>query len=314
MTGAPGILTYFFPMHPNPRLFIFAVACAALSSAAQTATPFTPAASTPTQAAAAPAATPPASTAAATPPAADKPSAPWPRPADGPPIFTEDFESGEINPKIWLVRSSGPATATIVQDKVAHGKNALKIHYPANTNRAYAFIGTLLPAAVKDHLYGRVYVYVSSLPQPHSVLLLAGSSGFPAANWLEIGTYHDAFQPSVQRQAATTNRGEKVAFEGPIPFNRWFCLEWEFLDQPDRIVEWVDGKLAVNQAFNMNGTESGLIGGFAELDLGFRTFAQAATITQDLDIYYDDLAVGDKPIGPLAPGAAPASAATSAAK
>jgi hypothetical protein len=92
-----------------------------------------------------------------------------------------------------------------------------------------------------------------------------------------------------------------VAFEGDIPMGRWFCLEWEFNDQPDRIVEWVDGKQVVDQSFTFNDTSSELIKGFSEFAIGLRTFAGAADLTKDIDIYYDDIAISDKPIGQLTP-------------
>jgi len=46
--------------------------------------------------------------------------------------------------------------------------------------------------------------------------------------------------------------------------------------------------------------------GFLEFDFGFRSWAQAAALTGDIDVYYDDVAIGDKPIGQLTPVAAPA--------
>jgi hypothetical protein len=98
-----------------------------------------------------------------------------------------------------------------------------------------------------------------------------------------------------------------------VPIGRWFCLEWEFIDQPDRIVTWVDGKLAVDVPITYNkitnpdvSKTSGLIGGFVEFDLGYRTFAPATAITKDINIYYDDIAIGDKPIGQLSPVPTPA--------
>ena len=99
-------------------------------------------------------------------------------------------------------------------------------------------------------------------------------------------------------------------------------MEWEFLDKPDRIVVWVDGKLDVNAPFSYPkitnpdvSKDSGLIGGFFEFNLGYRTFASAALIPKDINIYYDDIAISDKPIGQLAPVAAkPAAPAASGAK
>jgi hypothetical protein len=77
---------------------------------------------------------------------------------------------------------------------------------------------------------------------------------------------------------------------------------------------WIDGKLAVNETFKgQDGSKTGLTGGFVEYCLGFRSWSAPA---RDVDIYYDDVALSDKPIGQLAPVPAPASppAATPAAQ
>jgi hypothetical protein len=241
------------------------------------------------------------------------PLVPWTRPADGPPIFTEDFESGTLDDKIWSKHVTGKTTITVQQDMVAHGKYALKVNYPAGTTRSYAFISVPVPEALREHFYGRVYIYISGVPDPHSVLMFSGSTGFPTANWLEIGAYTGHFQPSLQINAPTPDipKGEVPPFQGTLPVGRWFCLEWEFIDKPDRIVLWVDGKLDVNMPFTYSKIvnpnipkDSGLIGGFFEFDLGYRTFASGALIPKDINIYYDDIAIGDKPIGQLTPVAA----------
>jgi|GEM_PF-2360791 len=239
------------------------------------------------------------------------PLQPWDRPAEGPALFTEDFESGAINDKVWTVHATGTASVKVQQEVVAHGKNALMITYPAGSMRSLAFIGAKVPEALRDHLYGRAYMYISGLPDPHSVFVLAGSAGYPgAANWLEIGGYHLHFQPSLQIGAATPDkpRGEVPLFQGTLPIGKWFCLEWEMIEKPDRIVCWVDGQLQVNAPFTYAkivnpdvSKDSGLTGGFSEFNLGYRTFAQGALITKDIHIYYDDIAIGDKPIGQLTP-------------
>jgi hypothetical protein len=90
---------------------------------------------------------------------------------------------------------------------------------------------------------------------------------------------------------------------------RWFWLEWEFVDKPvDRIALWVDGALVANQSFSfdpvnprapVNLVTSGLVGGFNEFNIGFRAWSRAGSTTDNIDVYYDDIAIGDQPIGPL---------------
>jgi hypothetical protein len=270
----------------NPKLYflpITAVACIALSNAAF-------------------AQTPPAANAPAPARAGRGPTLPGPKPGDTTIVslpFTEDFESGAINTNIWDLRVHGDATVKVTQDNVAHGKNALVAHYPTSARAAYAFIAVRLPEALHDHLYGRAYVYVKALPAGHMVLMNAGTRGFPISNFLEIGQSRGMFQPSFQLNGPGPVRGEKTAREGQIPFGRWFCLEWEFNDKPDRIVEWVDGKQVVDQSFTYNAVNSELVKGFSEYDIGFRAWGNVTT--SDIDVYYDDIAISDKPIGQLTP-------------
>jgi hypothetical protein len=303
-----------------PRLFALSLGLALASTGvAQTAAP-----AADTTAAAAPA--PAAATGAAPvrarrgggPAAPDAPPAPWDRPPDAKPMFTEDFESGAINPKVWVTRVSGQPTITIEHDVVAHGKNALHIHYPAGTrNTDWAFIGMSMFPSLHDHLYGRAYMMIKGISATHSVYLLAGSVGFPIADFLEIGTDAGKFQPSFQLNAPTADRprGEQTYHVGAFPLNRWFCLEWEFTETPARIVLWEDGKLIVNQTIRYKtGETGGLTRGFNEFDVGFRTWANPQPT--DVDIYYDDIAISDKPIGQLTPvpDSSAAPAATSAAQ
>jgi hypothetical protein len=207
----------------------------------------------------------------------DPAPAAWDRPADGPAIISEDFESGTIDPKKWVNASSGGATATVETDFVAHGKNALHIHYPAGARNALGFIGLTLPESLKSHFYGRAYVYMATIPSGHCVLMTAGSHGYPVSNFLEIGMRQNHFQPSFQQNGPNVQRYEDHPLQGVPPAGRWFCLEWEYNDKPDRIVMWIDGKLAVNETFKgLDGAKTDLTGGFFEYYVGFRSWSAPA--------------------------------------
>lgn len=229
------------------------------------------------------------------------------RPAEGPPMISDDFESGDYKKDVWTqIRVQGAATIKVQSDKVAHGKYALQAHYPAGSSSrsTWAMLGTMLPVSLHDRMFGRAYIYISGInTMQHNVLMLAGSSGFPTANFLEIGTYAGIFQPSYQLNdpsAMGRGRSEVGKRQGEIPLNKWVCLEWQFTDKPEtRIVMWIDGKLIVNQTYVSGGFSSDLTKGFVEFDLGFRTWDGSQTLTAD--IYYDDVAIGDKPIAPLSP-------------
>jgi hypothetical protein len=218
----------------------------------------------------------------------------------GVPLFSEDFESGKIDPAIWEQRVVGTPTIAVQQDTVAHGKNALAVHYPVGTGRFYAFlVATKLPAELKDHLFGRVYVMVTpGTPPMHTVLMLAGTPNWPIADFLELGVQNKKFQPSYQQNDTTKprKRAETVKHGVAFPTGKWFCLEFEFNDKPDTITTWIDGEKADGPlAFAMAGEgNTGLVGGFTNFAIGTRVWGNTVTA---FDVYYDDLALGTSRLG-----------------
>ncbi len=233
----------------------------------------------------------------------------------GAPLFTEDFESGSLNPAVWDKRVGGMAEVTVQTAQVAHGKSALQIHYPMAANRAYGFaVASHLPESLKQHGFGRAYVYIApGMPAGHDVLLTGGSAGFPLSNYLEVGASggKNIFLSFQRRDPKTPPGQETMARGGPYPVGRWFCLEWEFNDQPDKTTVWIDGELAKEKAFVLSnnpkedalkevdpadGKSTGLVNGFVEFAFGFRPYAAAKG---DFDIYYDDIALDTKRIGPV---------------
>ena len=227
------------------------------------------------------------------------------------PVFTENFESGQLDTKVWEQRVDGAATLKIQQDQAAHGKYALQVHYPEMAARSYAFIvATHVPDSVKTHFFGRAYVKIDpATPPSHTVLLFAGEPGWPISKFDEIGIYHDAFQPSYQenKSARGQGRGEDVRHAGPVPVGKWFLLEWEFNDDPSTITIWADGQLSQvvqgDQKTDLSsfkwpkGSENNknLVGGFVEFGFGARVWGN---VPAAFDVYYDDIAIDTKRIGP----------------
>jgi hypothetical protein len=155
-------------------------------------------------------------------------------------------------------------------------------------------------------------VYISGPAAAHNVYMNAGTPGFPISDFLEIGYNGGSFLVSYQQNAPAADhpRSETTARQGTPPMGRWFCLEWELTNKPeDRIVLWVDGVLVANKTFTfdpvnprapVNKLTSGLVpGGFIEYNVGYRAWSRAGATTEDVDIYYDDIAIGGKPIGQL---------------
>ena len=214
-----------------------------------------------------------------------------------PPVFTEDFESGELNKDVWTQRVNPGATITVQQDIVAHGKNALLVHYPAGV-RTYGFIvADHLPDSLKDHFFGRAYVrFPAAPPNAHDVFITAGGAGWPISNFLEIGLRRNKAQLSYQQNGANIPRGETMIAGPAYPVGKWFCLEWEFNDNPDSITIWIDGKKVTDTKVGYKGTGDHLIKGFTEFGFGFRSWGN---VPNGFDVYYDDIALGTGRIGPV---------------
>jgi hypothetical protein len=228
------------------------------------------------------------------------------------PLLSEDFESGQLDSKTWEKRVTGVATIQVQQDQVAHGKYALQVHYPDMATQTYAFlIAPHLPGALKGHLFGRAYVKVApELPQSHTVLFFSGGAGWPISKFEELGASHGTLQPSYQENKSPRGqgRGEDVRHGvDPYPIGKWFLLEWEFNDDPATLTIWVDGakspvtengQKAERSTFKWpKDSDNGknLVGGFEEFGVGARVWG---AVPQGFDVYYDDIAIDTKRIGP----------------
>jgi hypothetical protein len=227
------------------------------------------------------------------------------------PVFSEDFESGKLSAQ-WEQRVTGTATIQVQQEQTAHGKFALQVHYPGMATQTYAFlIAPHLPEVLKGHLFGRAYVKIApALPPSHTVLLLAGAPGWPISKFEEIGVYRGAAQPSYQENKSPRGqgRGEDVRHGDALPMDKWFLLEWEFNDNPTTMTVWVDGqrssvteggqKVDVSsfEYPKASGEKANLVGGFEEFGVGARVWGAAP---EGFDIYYDDIAIDTKRIGPV---------------
>ena len=61
-------------------------------------------------------------------------------------LFSEDFESGKIDPTLWEKRVTGAVELKVVQDPSAHGKYALLVHYPADARACRRALRTRDPS------------------------------------------------------------------------------------------------------------------------------------------------------------------------
>jgi hypothetical protein len=213
------------------------------------------------------------------------------------PVFTEDFETGELKPDVWSVRANEGSTVAVQHEVAAHGKNALKVTYPAGV-RSYGFaVANHLPESLKQHFFGRAYVnFPAAPPNAHDVFITAGSEGWPTANFFEIGLRQNKAQLSFQQNGAGVPRGETMIAGPAYPVGKWFCLEWEFNDNPASIVIWIDGEKVTDSKVAFRGASENLVKGFVEFGFGFRSWGN---VRSSFEVYYDDIAFSTERIGPL---------------
>ncbi|HVY40942.1 MAG TPA: hypothetical protein VHM31_23545 [Polyangia bacterium] len=216
-------------------------------------------------------------------------------------LFCEDFEKGIIDPAIWDVKVDGTQAAPDVVSQsalVAHGKYAAHFHARPNVV-SYDFIITRnAPAALKGHHFGRASFMVTPMPPTnHTEYLFAGTTGFPKLKYLEVASAAPLVWQLTYVDLASSATGEDYHSGGKVPVGKWFCLEWEFNDAPDRAAVYVDGTQAFAQnTFTFNNATSGLVGGFAAFGFGYYAWHP---VMYDFDVYYDDIVLDTKRVGCL---------------
>jgi hypothetical protein len=216
-------------------------------------------------------------------------------------LFCEDFEKGVIDPAIWDVEVNGgqPAPALVSQaGLVAHGRYAA--HFHANPSVvSYDFIITKSPPpGLSGHHFGRAYFMVTPMPPTnHTEFIYAGTTGFPRYQYLEVASVATSTWQLTYVDEVPPVTGEDYHSGGKIPLGRWFCLEWELSDAPDRAVVYVDGVQSfAEDAFSYGGSMTGLVGGFAAFGFGYYAWHPA---TYAFDLYYDDIVLDTKRVGCL---------------
>ncbi len=227
------------------------------------------------------------------------------------PVFTENFESGKIDPAVWDTRTMGTSTIAVEPSDGAHGKYALHVHYPDTATGSYAFVvATHLPDSVQKHFFGRAYMKITpGVGTTHNPLIFAGEPGWQLSKFEEIGTSRGNWMPSFQENKSTGKDRGEITYHAdtPPPFDKWFLLEWEFNDDPASITMWVDGEKVIT---TVDGQKMETVkfawpkgtaiqnriwwAGLRSSDFGTRVWGAPM---KGFDVYYDDIAIGTSRIG-----------------
>ncbi len=250
-------------------------------------------------------------------------------------LFCEDFEQGQLDPAKWDTQTGGSGSAMVEQQTVAHGKYALHVHDSGAVGNFATILTKSVPIALQGAgpVFGRVYLSTAtSIGGTHIQLGFAGTTRDPNVapvittsttvtttspmkainfNYMEFAYYanswqlgFDLFNPAPSIAKGFVEEASYPPARDKYPVATWSCIEWEFGDDPDVMILWVDGKqLAQLDAQHidfstaakmpgsvLNGQSSGIIGGFSFYGFGIHNWGPSTTV----DTYYDDLVLDTK--------------------
>jgi hypothetical protein len=244
-------------------------------------------------------------------------------------LLCEDFEQGQgqLDTAKWEVQKGGGGIEAVQAETVAHGKYALHVQ-GSGARGDFAMIMTKqAPLALQGvgPVFGRAYLYATTNLSAHIELGFAGTTRDAALapltttngvnfNYMEFAHFSGSWQLGFDLFAKAGSIGfvEEASYppaRDKAPAAKWSCIEWEFGDDPDMMVLWVDGKqidqfdvqhidftsTARTPGSVLNGKSSGIIGGFSVFGFGFHSWGASATV----DRYYDDIVLDTKRVNCL---------------
>jgi hypothetical protein len=197
-----------------------------------------------------------------------------------------------------LVKAQAPMM-TVDTTKFFSGKQSLKLglsNAKGDTKAQMAFAGPLLPLPAND-VFGRAMVWLSKNPGNHWDLATVFGTDPPEDDDAKIqytlgsmgGHLMAVYQPGDDSVDSTTQ----------LPAGKWVCLEWEFKGAADgtHLIRFqMDGKLIDKGEITKGGPGKGdwKATTWKSMKVGFIVFSGVAGA---FDMWMDDVAVSDKPIG-----------------
>jgi hypothetical protein len=244
-----------------------------------------------------------------------------------PGLFCEDFEEGQLDPTKWDLQTGGGGLAMVQQQTVAHGSYAWYVQGTGVRGGFATILTKNAPAALQGAgpVFGRAYLYAAAKYSAHIQLGFAGTTRNPAVapsimtngmnfNYMEFAEISnswqlgfDLFTPAPSVAMGFVEEASYPPAHNQDPTMTWSCIEWEFGDNPDQMVLWVDGTQVdqldaehidysttkIMPGSVLNGQSSGIIGGFDFFGFGFHSWGSSAVV----DRYYDDIVLDTKRVG-----------------
>ncbi|HEV3191973.1 MAG TPA: hypothetical protein VGY54_15785 [Polyangiaceae bacterium] len=251
-------------------------------------------------------------------------------------LLCEDFEQGQgqLDLAKWVLQKNTAVDGGIeeIQQQMVHrGKYAWHVHVTAAPGDFAVILTKSPPAMLKGSgpVFGRTYFYATANVGTHIMLGIAGTTHDPAVapsilpikpqinfNYMEFAAYagswqlgFDLFAPDPSIAKGFVEEASYPPARDKYPTMAWSCIEWEFSDNPDAMMFWVDGKpmdqfdlqhigfssVPRTMGSILNGKSSGIIGGFDFFGFGFHTWGRSPAF----EIYYDDIVLDTKRVNCL---------------
>jgi hypothetical protein len=217
--------------------------------------------------------------------------------------FCEDFEGQtagqEPKSAMYSVVKAQTPMMTVDTTKFWSGKQSLKLglsNAKGDTKAQLAFTAPLLPMPEND-VHGRMMVWLSKNPGNHWDLATAFGTDQPMDD--DNLTQYTLGSMSGHLMAVYQPGDDSVDSSTQLPAGKWVCLEWEFKGAADGthlIRLQMDGMLINKGEITKGGIAKGdwKATTWKSMKVGFIVFSGVAGA---FDMWIDDVAVSDKPIG-----------------
>jgi hypothetical protein len=208
-------------------------------------------------------------------------------------LFCDGFEAPSLDLSSWSRQLQGAASIDTDSSRAYRGGQSLHAHVdPVPAGGLSEAAAALLPfVELAPSLYVRVFVFLpSTMPAAGASLLTLTQSMAPFGNlglFYEQGPHpklHDFVSPVTASYVSAT----------AFPVDRWVCLEWQIGASPAQTSLSVDGAPVSDlQGVSYTAPSGNPLHRF-EVDLQF--FKPPISI-QGYDVWYDELAISNNPIG-----------------
>jgi hypothetical protein len=202
----------------------------------------------------------------------------------------------------WMVGATGKIT--VETGKAVSGKQAVHITAPTSrTEGAFLTLAEGFPKASNEY-FGRAMMWAETIPGGSAHWTFVQSDGMvPGKTFKAFYTYGAEGSKIIANYDSDPAKSDCWKFGGTVQTKKWVCIEWHFKGTATggELELWVDGTADTAHVVNKgdgclsNAGTGGvwLAPTFANARIGYEGYAGNGPI----DLWYDDIAIGDARVG-----------------